>query len=210
MSKLLARLSLLVVSAALLAACASKPARFYTLTPMASAEKGGAGAQPGQVVVSVEPVEIPDYLDRPQIVTRAGQNELKVAEFDRWGGALQDNMSNVLAENLAQLLPSDHVYVNAGTPFEKADYSVALRVVRLDATPGERVLMKAQWKVYSAAAKKGVSQVSQVTEPVAGKGYDAVVAAMNRAINKVSSEIARQIPAGQPAAAATLPERGSR
>jgi uncharacterized protein len=207
----LVTLALLLV-AGLVASCASKPARFYTLSPLPVAER--AGGQPAsRVVVSVEPVEIPDYLDRPQIMTREGGNELKLAEFDRWGGSLGENISAVLAEDLAQQLGSDHVFANPGPPFEKPDYLVALRITRLDLVPGSQVFLKSQWKVTSAGTKRSMSQVSQVTERVAGKGYDALVTALNRAVAQVSGEMARIIAADlsaapPPAATPAVPEAG--
>jgi uncharacterized lipoprotein YmbA len=63
-----------------------------------------------QVSVSIAPVEVPDYLDRLQIVTRDGNNGLKLAEFDRWGGSLGENIATVLVENLSLLLGSDRVF----------------------------------------------------------------------------------------------------
>ena len=62
-------------------------------------------------VVAVGPVAIPDYLDRPQILTRSGPSELQLAEFERWAGSLEKDVSRVLAENLSTLLEKDHVIV---------------------------------------------------------------------------------------------------
>ncbi|MFW6242141.1 MAG: PqiC family protein, partial [Thermodesulfobacteriota bacterium] len=59
----------------------SLPTRFYLLTP----QKTGPGAAPtAGPSVGVGPVELPDYLDRPQILTRAGEHEIHFAEFDQW------------------------------------------------------------------------------------------------------------------------------
>src|SRR5512137_3062027 len=86
-----------VAVAICLAGCATSPtARFYTLTPISPQEaKVSSGAAVSPVSISIAPVEIPDYLDRPQIVTRDGLNELRLAEFDRWAGSLSDNIAAV-------------------------------------------------------------------------------------------------------------------
>lgn len=183
--------TLLLVAAAWLAGCATTPqSRFYTLTPLASAET----KQPSTVSVNVAPVEIPDYLDRPQIVTRDGRNGLVLAEFDRWAGSLGENISVVLAEDLALHLGTDHVFVNSGAPIDAGDYSVTMRVLRLDALPGDHVLLKAQWTLFCGpGGKKAVTRVSNITERLNDSSYDTMVAAVNQAVEKVSREIAREI-----------------
>jgi len=181
-----------------LAGCSSSPsARFYTLNPLPPGEathSSPAAANP--VSVSIAPVEVPDYLERPQIVTRDGQNELKLAEFDRWAGSLSDNIAGVLAENLSLLLGSDRVYVFPRVRSEKADYSVAMRVLRLDCVPGNQVLLKAQWTLFAGPDRKDVAtRVTTVTERLNDNQYDTVVGAVGRTLAQVSREIAREIPA---------------
>lgn len=179
-----------------LAGCAGSPqARFYTLNPLGSpgATASARGATP-PVSVSVVPVEIPDYLDRPQIVTRDGRNELRLAEFDRWAGSLSENITAVLAENLALLLGTDRVFVYPLMPAEKAGFSVVTRLLRLDCVPGEQVLLKAQWTVVAGADRKNVAtQTASFTERLSDPRYDATVAAVNRTLEQLSREIARTV-----------------
>lgn len=185
---------LLLAAAGCLAACASAPSRFYTLAPIASAQaKHPSGGAASQLAIKIEPVEIPDYLNRPQIVTREGLNGVKLAEFDRWAGSLSENISTVLAEDLAQLLGSDHVLVNEGPPLEKPDYTVAMRLLRLDCLPGDRVLLKAQWRLFSRDGKREVSHVSDITQKITDSEYGTMVAAVNQALAQVSREIAAEI-----------------
>ena len=67
-----------------LAGClgSSRPARIYTLAPLQI--RNGADSIAPYATLAVGPIEIPDAIDRQQIVTRTGANELVVAEFDRW------------------------------------------------------------------------------------------------------------------------------
>lgn len=191
---LMVRILLAVAAMAILQACASSPpSRFYTLNPMAPTEEGAKttnGAKP--VSITVMPVELPDYLDRPQIVTRYGRNQLKMASFDRWAGSLGDNMSAVLAENLSTILQTDQVSVQAGQG--KADYAVAMRVVRLDCIPGDQVRLKAHWNVFSGPGQKNVvTGLSNIRETLTDMGYDSIVAAVSKAMGLVSRDIARKI-----------------
>lgn len=188
------KILLVLAATALLAGCAGSPSsRFYTLTPL-GAPQAPPGAAASHLAVNIEPVDIPDYLDRPQIVTREGNNEVKVAEFDRWAGSLGENISDVLAEDLGQLLGSDGVVVNNGALVGKPDYVVSMRVLRLDCLPGDRVLLKAQWKVASGDGKKERTRVSTIAEKVSDRQYETLVAAVNRALDRVSREIATEIP----------------
>jgi ABC-type transport auxiliary lipoprotein component len=47
---------------------------------------------------------LPPYLDRPQLVTRAGSNRMVLADFDSWAEPLQGLFARVLAKNLTLLL----------------------------------------------------------------------------------------------------------
>src|SRR5512145_486746 len=120
----LTRLVFLGVATACVAGCASSPtARYYAISPLTVQEQRSAAATATKpVAVSVAPVEIPDYLDRLQIVTRDGANGLRLAEFDRWGGSLSENITTVLVENLSALLQSDRVLTYPGMVADKPDY----------------------------------------------------------------------------------------
>jgi uncharacterized lipoprotein YmbA len=78
----------------------------------------------------VGPITLPKYLDRPQIVTRSGRNPLTLAEFDRWAKPLQDNVSRVLAENLARHIPTDHILLHPWPRSAPVDYQVAVEHLR--------------------------------------------------------------------------------
>jgi len=76
----------LICSLTVLGGCAStEPSRFYILHSLSGseAETQIAAAENG-VAIGIGPIELPEYLDRPQIVTRLSKNELQLAEFDQW------------------------------------------------------------------------------------------------------------------------------
>jgi len=143
--------------------------------------------------VTVAPVEIPDYLDRPQIVTRDGRNELQLAEFDRWAGSLRENITTVLAENLSLLLGSDRIFVYPRVRAEKTDYLLALRVLRLDCVPGDKALLKVQWTIFAGQDKTGVTHMTTFTEPFADSRYETLAAAVSHTLAQTSLEIAREL-----------------
>ena len=80
-----ARAALLSGILALTGCAGSESVRYYVLS---ATPAGPVGAAVRDIPVGVGPVELPEYLDRPQIVTRTSQNELNVADFDRWAESL--------------------------------------------------------------------------------------------------------------------------
>jgi uncharacterized lipoprotein YmbA len=192
----LTRTLLPVAVAICLAGCATSPtARFYTLSPISPQEaKGSSGAAVNPLSISIAPVEIPDYLDRPQIVTRDGRNELRLAEFDRWAGSLSNNIASVLAENLGLLIGTERVFVYPRMSGEKADYSLALRVLRLECAPGDQVLLKAQWTLLAGPERKDVAtRVMTLSEKLNDREYRTMASAISHTLGEVSREIARVI-----------------
>jgi uncharacterized lipoprotein YmbA len=191
----LPRTLILVIATIWLAGCARSPqARFYTLSPLGPQAAKPPVSAAKSVAISIAPVEVPDYLNRPQIVTRSGQNELKLAEFDRWAGSLPDNIAAVMAENLSLLLASDRVQAAPRGRNEKVDYTLAMRLLRLDCVPGDQLAMRVQWTLSAAADGTCVAtRVSTCSEKLKDGRYDTAVAAVSSALGQVSREIAREI-----------------
>src|SRR5208283_2593522 len=107
-----ARFSLLLLLVILTGCASSQPSKFYQLNPVQNQGTSIVDVPSSHnVVIAVGPVGIPDYLDRPQIVTRSGKNELKLSEFDRWGGSLEADISRVLVENISSFLAGDGLSV---------------------------------------------------------------------------------------------------
>lgn len=200
------------VLAAVAAGCGSSPpARMYTLSSIPPQEAASSD-RPGveSVAVSVATVELPDYLDRSQIVTREGANDLKLAEFDRWGGSLGENITSVMVENLSVLLASDRIVAFPGLNTEMPDFRVAVRILRLDSIPGERVELKAQWLVTAGPEKQELARgLSTYSESLGDKSYDQLVAAISRTVEQLSREIAGKITT-TPAALSTATPGGDR
>src|SRR5574338_1112351 len=96
--------------APLVAGCASSPpTNLYTLSPMGApaSETRLPGSTPA--LVAIGPVTLPDYIDRPQIVTRQSAYRIELAAYEQWAAPLYDMLPRVLAEDLALRLPSHRV-----------------------------------------------------------------------------------------------------
>ncbi len=176
----------------------SPSSRFYTLTP--PGESGRATTTSLDRAVVVGPVAIPEYLDRQQIVTRSAGNEIYLAEFDRWSGPLDGEITRALVTGLSDSLNSRHFAVlpRGSTPLGESNvaYRIPVSVIRFDGTPGGKVVLDATWGVFVTGAEREKSVFateSTITEDVKGKGYDTLVAAMGKAVERLGNEIADSI-----------------
>ena len=195
---ILASLALFVVVVAplLLAGCGTSPhSKYYVLNAVKAQETAAqVTTAPQNAFIAVGPVQIPDYLDRPQIVTRTARNELEINEFERWGGSLKEDVDRVLVENLTALLASDGVAIVSWKRRVPGAHRLSVEVNRFDAVTGGSVLLKATWTVSSPdGAKALLVRGSTVSQPLNDKGYSAVVAAMSQTLGSLSQEIATGI-----------------
>jgi len=196
------RLLIVPLILALLAGCSNKSTRLYVLT--ADVAKPAATSTQG-IPIGVGPVTLPKYLDRPQVVSRAAGNSLNQADLDQWGGDLADNITRVLATNLANLLTTDRVSLYPWPDRVPVDYQITLDVAKFEQEPDGGIVLDAFWRLVSLSSSKvlvmrrSIHRVSGAPVETTGSGaadarsYDAVAAAMSRDLETLSHDIANEI-----------------
>jgi hypothetical protein len=136
---------------------------------------------------------MPDYLERPQIVTQVSPNELQLGDFDQWAEPLGKTFMRTLADNLASLLcVSEVVYY----PSERSgvDYQVLVTVTRFHGLSDGAVTLSAQWQVLRGGKDEVLARNrTTILEHTEGPGYAALVAAQSKALAKLSREIAEAV-----------------
>lgn len=174
---------------ALLAVSCSPVTHYYTLSPVDPAAPAALAA--ASAVVAVGPVQLPDYVDRPQIVVRTGAHTLDQAVFDQWGGDLNDMVPRLLVEDLARRLPSDHFvsFPDAGdVPY---DYRVPIDISQFDVSAAGEAVVVARWQVRGRPGSGTVLvRESTARAQAAGKSYEERVDALSRALGDLAGEIA--------------------
>jgi uncharacterized protein len=189
------RLHLAVAVLLVVAGCSqSPPTEFYTLSSM---QLPPGGSSNPKSVVGVGPVTLPDYLDRPQIVTRASGNRVMLADFDSWIEPIDSMFTRVLVQNLSVLLASDNVISLPQRRATPLDYQVEIDVSRFDADATGRAVLDARWWVYGKDGEQLIEEGrSTIVEPaVDPSDYEAVVASMSKAMGAMSNDIAGVIEA---------------
>jgi hypothetical protein len=146
------------------------------------------------VAIGVGPVALPEYLNRSQIVSRQGENQLQLAEFDRWAEPLGKNFTRVLVLNLSTLLSTDRMALHPWNRSTPIDYQVIVDVARFEAGPDEKISLLARWSIVDAGKRETLlMRKSSFSEPIASDGYQATIASMSRAVAALSREIAEAI-----------------
>lgn len=192
------------IARALAACCAlalagclgSAPTHFYALRSASGDAAGPPLAAHPELGLAVGPVELPRYLDRPELVTQDASDRLTVADLHRWGGSLRTDILRVVADDLGRLLGTARVAVYPSEPRFRADYRVLLDVRELQGTPGESVILLARWTVASMRDGSAVAvQETRIEQPIASASYDDLVAADSAAFGSLSRQIAEKIAA---------------
>ena len=141
----------------LVAACLgprSDPSAFYLLN--ATVAPVQAPALP--VVLGVGPVTLPGYLDRPQLVVRVSENEIALAESDRWAERLDDNVVRILQADLG----APHVLGARREHGPKADVGGSFGHRRVDLLQG---VGRAPPQSRSGPGAVVLPQVTAVSQP---------------------------------------------
>jgi len=180
----------------LLAGCSSTPAtKFYKLNSLPSGQQENPAALLGMdIAIGVGPVELPEFLDRPQIVTRKSQNQLEISEFNRWAASLPRDFARVLAKNISTLLPTDRVSLYPWEDTFSPTYQIKLDVEQFDGQLGERVFLRVIWSVVGQEeANELLVRKTLIEEPVLTNDYEGLVAAQSSALATLSREIVEEI-----------------
>src|SRR5262249_15363674 len=134
------------------------PPKVYTLAAMAGAPVGGR-----PLTVTVAAVDVPKYLDRPQIVRRSAQVELGVAEFERWGEPLANMVQRVLAEDLTRRLPTGSIVTTSRTLSGDEAVTVELALSRFDPEADGTIVLEAQWRLRRRSGSRSKTETARIS-----------------------------------------------
>ena len=189
---------LITAGALLLAGCAgvADRTRYYALSPTPAARGGVApAAVSAGAAVGVGPVQMPRYLERLQIVTRNGNDELEISVDDRWAEPLENGIAQVLADNLGPELGSERITVFPwrGGVARVLDYQVVVMVLAFEGSSGREVTLDARWRLLGKQGQEIALKRSTINETITGAGYQQLVLGMNRTLARLAREIAAEI-----------------
>ena len=169
----------------------SQSSRFYLLQSSLILEETVLNKEGIKIVLG--PVSLPQHLDRPQIVTRVGENEFKLDEFNQWAESLSDNITLVLGRNLAVLLSTRNIVSFTDQGAEQMDYQVKVNIIRFSGVPGGNARLRTHWFIFDAGSREMLRvQISDLIQP-ADPDPESLVSAMSKLLEDLSREIATAI-----------------
>lgn len=163
----------------------SPPTQFYLLE--SEEVLGGNASNSSRQVISLAPVRLAHYLDRPQIVTAQGDNRYQVSEYHRWAETLDHNIHRVLQQDLARQLPAD---VLSQPNADALQLQLTILLFHVDAQRQAR--LKAQWQLSRNKQLLKIGQ-GEYHELAATTDYPGMVAAMNVCLSKMTREMVADI-----------------
>ena len=171
------------------------PSRFFTLTPFPQSEQSRPDTNNVNCqFLGIGPIRFPAYLDRDQIVTRAGQNRFDVSENDRWAEPLEENFTRVLSQNLGMLLGGARIVRYPWQTSQRPKCQIEMEVLRFEPNTRQEVELLAGWTLIDVSNKTAlVSRESRIAARTAAKSMEASVAALSETLGDLSREIADSI-----------------
>lgn len=181
-----------LLAGALVAGCVlkrSKDSQMFVLEPLAAR---GATAGTPVAVVGVQPVEVPGWIDRPQVATRLAGSQVAADEFARWGEPIARGVQRVVAENLAALLPERRVISAPWAGYEPVVHKVDLTITELARQADGSVLLEARWAIIGRDRSTLAQRRSSHRSPAAA-GAAGTVEGSSQALEALSREIAETL-----------------
>ncbi|MBQ8032959.1 MAG: membrane integrity-associated transporter subunit PqiC [Elusimicrobiaceae bacterium] len=183
------RIIKIMIPCVLLGACmfgTSKNAKFYTLSATAMQPVSASYAE----FVGVNRIQLPKYVDRPQIVTQQKNSaQVNISEYNRWVESPAVLASRVVTEDVSVLLPNAQIKMSLFRG-EKFDKTVTVEIIKMDAVLGEQAELAAWCIVKDKAGKIQAREKFEYTLPV-GKTYDEFAQSVSQLLAQLSQEIAR-------------------
>ncbi len=163
--------------------------KFYTLSPLDNV----SAAEPMPISIGIGPINLPAYLDRTEVVTRTGPNEMKVSENNRWAEPLTATFNRTLTEDLSRLLGPRQIIQFPWYATNEPDFQIEIVVYRFETDAKGEALLAGKWTIRDPRDQKMLySSDMNIKEP-AGSGDQAGAAALSQALGQLSQEVATTI-----------------
>jgi len=188
---------LMLIGTLLLAACGSSPkTQFYALMPLDDTPRAAAAGY----FAAVLPVQVPEALDRKQLVIYGDGNQVEVLEQSHWAGSFKDEVK--LAQVAALARRGIRNIDGAPPPEGRPTYRLMLTINRLTVYTQQASQWQASWSWRAADGSKNAICSAAGVGPAAGSGGAGAAEAYRAAVAALAARVAeslRRLAAGAPA-----------
>ena len=164
----------------------------YVLNSLAVGESlSESWDEPQSRFVAVRPIQLPNVVNRIQMVMLNGSSELEISEFHRWADYPDRLVPQVLENNLQALFPRMRVVSHPLPAGLKPDVTVSIRFAELIGTADAKMRLGAFWTIRNEGKPATErSRRTNISEPIAGTGFKALAAAHGRVLEMLCREMA--------------------
>lgn len=143
------------------------------------------------ISIGIGPIELPEYIDHPGIVSTTGSNRLIVSGYNAWAGDLKENISRVMASNLSAAFELDQVWAFPWNNRIKPDYRIRLVFEEYSGVKGGDIKVVVRWTLLNKTGKSRLlAEKESIVKTTQSNSYNDYVAALNSALDELSNSIA--------------------
>ena len=168
--------------------------RFYAVPAIDESYAGEKFNIPSSIIIGIGPVKVPEYQNRPQIVTQDTNNLITFAQFDRWAEPLDLALLSLISANLSAILPGATLAASPWNLDIPVKYQVIMDVVRLESRLDNDLSFSVQWSVIDLENKKMVlTKKSEFSKPIEPHNYSGLAKTLSKECASLSGEIAKTL-----------------
>ena len=143
--------------------------------------------------LGVDLLELPEYADRPQIVSVSSVNsELNIDETNRWGEDLDIMLQRVIAGDLRAYLPKGTIKPRTSL-LEQYKYILNVSVVRFDMIKNNEAYLEALWSIKNGNTFDVIYKSKTTLSMPLKDGYNDYVNAMSEMVSQMCKQIAQKL-----------------
>jgi uncharacterized lipoprotein YmbA len=185
-----------------LAGCAAPASQYYSLLPAAQSQARQVvppAAEAMRFAISLQPVELPDQVNRPQIVLSEPDNtQVQVLNGSLWAAPLSNEIRNALADQLTSQLGVLDIPLGQA-PRSLPVWRIDFAVQRFDSRYNRDVAVEATWRLEARnQSDKNIKICSAATQVDVGAGMSELVAGHQEALRRFAAVIAAQLRGEEP------------
>lgn len=190
----------MLIALVALSGCASSPHwRFFVLDAVGPE---GAPATVAGAPITVHRVDLPAFLDRPEMVRRVDAQRIKVSDSARWGGPIKPMITEVLSEDLARRLPPAEAPLADSAATTRGARPLVVRIHDFAPWPSGKVKLDVSWQVGGGNGSHPISRRETIEVDAGGSDAAHQAAAMSRALGRLADEIVAALGKAPPSTAA--------
>lgn len=188
MTRILLALLVLLCTACVQLGSDPVPMRYYLLEPTLQSATDYSG---NTFNLSIEPIEIPAYLDRPQLVVKNRGNMIAFDDSERWAEPVQNGMSRVIRDNLVRIFPASEISIAPWEARPKEAISLVATVNAFTAAPHGETDIGIYWSLVSRGAV--IKQGHFTDRQPVGESYRDMVSGLNKGLERFSRMLAEEL-----------------